>query len=208
MPSQDQVTLSSSTSDTPASGPDADLTARPASPSDVESVPDGGSLVEEPALGDRPESVEEPVDATVASRTPAATPASDMSATEAAVADATSSSDVTPASDVSATDEVAAELSPGDVAIDPVAALWPAGVTEALRERWRDLQLRFVDNPHNAAAEADFLLGEAIETLTSSLANLRGDLANWRSEGGGGDTERLRVAVQGYRGYLDRILSL
>jgi hypothetical protein len=108
---------------------------------------------------------------------------------------------------VSATDEAAAELSPGAVAIDPVAALWPAGAAEALRERWRDLQLRFVDDPHKAAAEADFLVGEAIETLTSSLANLRGDLANWRSEGGG-DTERLRVAVQGYRGFLDRILNL
>jgi hypothetical protein len=205
MPSQ--VTLPPSTSDTPASGPDDDLTARPASLSDVETVPEAGSLVEEPALGDRPESVDEPVDATVPSKTLDVTPASDVSATEAAVADVTPASDVTPVSDVSATDEAVAELSPGDVAIDPVAALWPAEAAEALRERWRDLQLRFVDDPHNAAAEADFLVGEAIETLTSSLASLRGDLANWRSEGGG-DTERLRVAVQGYRGFLDRILGL
>jgi hypothetical protein len=151
----------------------------------VEAVPDAGSLVEEPALGDRPESMVEPVDAAEPSKTRG----------------------VTPASDVSGTDEAVAELSPGDVAIDPVAALWPAEAAEALRERWRELQLRFVDDPQNAAAEADFLVGEAIETLTGSLASLRGDLAHWRSEGDG-DTERLRVAVQGYRGLFDRILGL
>jgi hypothetical protein len=201
MPSQDQATLPPSTSDTPASRPGDDLTARSASPSGVEAVPAAGSLVEEPALGDRPESMVEPADATVPSKTLGVTPASDVSGTDEAVAE------VTPASDVSGTDETVAELSPGDVAIDPVAALWPAEAAEALRERWRDLQLRFVDDPHNAAAEADFLVGEAIETLTGSLASLRGDLAHWRSEGGG-DTERLRVAVRGYRGFLDRILGL
>jgi len=102
-------------------------------------------------------------------------------------------------------DEV--ELSPGDVAREPVADLWPAHAAEALRERWRDLQLRFVEDPHNVAAEADFLVGEAIETLTGSLASLRADLSDWRYEGAG-DTERLRVAVRRYHEFLNRILGL
>jgi hypothetical protein len=99
------------------------------------------------------------------------------------------------------------ELSPGDVAQAPVVGLWPTHAAEALRERWHDLQLRFVDDPHHAAAQADFLVGEAIETLTGSLASVRTDLSDWRSEGAG-DTERLRVAVRRYREFLDRILGL
>jgi hypothetical protein len=88
-----------------------------------------------------------------------------------------------------------------------IAELLPGDAAERLRQRWRDLQLRFVDNPHNVAEEADFLVGEAIEALTGALANTRGDLSRWRSDGTG-DTEQLRLAVQRYREFLDRILTL
>jgi hypothetical protein len=79
----------------------------------VEARPDGGSLLEEPALGDRPESVDEPVPESVDEPVDATVPSKTR--------------DVTPASGVSATEAAVAELWPGDVAIDPVAALWPAG---------------------------------------------------------------------------------
>jgi hypothetical protein len=98
-------------------------------------------------------------------------------------------------------------FAPGDVPVAPVADLWPADVAGGLRVRWREIQLRFLDDPHSAAAEADFLVGEAIETLNASLASLRGDLAGWRSTGGR-DTEELRVAVQRYREFLERVLGL
>jgi hypothetical protein len=99
------------------------------------------------------------------------------------------------------------QLSPGDVEVAPVAELWPAASAEGLRERWRDLQLRFVDDPHGAATEADSLVGEVVETLTAALATQRADLSSWRSAGNG-DTEQLRVAVQRYREFLDRVLGL
>src|ERR1700755_1951249 len=88
-----------------------------------------------------------------------------------------------------------------------IAELLPEDAAERLRERWRELQLRFVDDPHSVAEEADFLVGEAIEALTGVLANTRGDMSRWRGDGAG-DTEALRQAVQRYREFLDRILTL
>ena len=99
------------------------------------------------------------------------------------------------------------ELAPGDVAAEPINQLWPADAANGLRERWREIQLRFLDDPQAAAVDADNLAGEAIEALSGTLSNLRSDLAGWRGEDGA-DTEVLRVAVQRYRQFLDRVLAL
>jgi hypothetical protein len=105
------------------------------------------------------------------------------------------------------TREPVAELSPGDVAAEPVSGLWPSDAADGLRERWREIQLRFLDDPRAATVDADNLIGEAIEALTGTLSTLRSDLAEWRSDEGA-DTEVLRVAVQRYRQFLDRVLSV
>jgi hypothetical protein len=98
---------------------------------------------------------------------------------------------------------------PAEREVDSGAApdLWPTQKMTALRERWQEVQVHFVDDPHDAAAEADSLVGEAIQALFASLDTRRRELAGWRG-GTGADTERLRVAVQGYRGLLDRLLAL
>jgi hypothetical protein len=100
-----------------------------------------------------------------------------------------------------------AEPAPGDVPVPQAARLWPDADGEALRERWRELQSRFVDDPRGAAAEADDLIGEAVERLTAALTEQRQRLGSWRS-GGEFDTEHLRVTVTGYRQFLDRVLSI
>jgi hypothetical protein len=104
-------------------------------------------------------------------------------------------------------DQPAPPAVPTESGPELAAGLWPAGDAQSLRQRWQDLQLRFVDDPRNVAEEADFLVGEAVDTLTASLASLRADLSSWRSEGGG-DTEQLRVAVQRYRQFLNHVLAL
>jgi hypothetical protein len=101
----------------------------------------------------------------------------------------------------------AAELAPGDVPAPPTTTLWAGEDNEALRERWREVQSRFVDDPHGAAAAADDLIGEAVDSITQALAEQRRQLGQWRA-GGDFDTERLRVAVTGYRDFLDRVLSI
>jgi hypothetical protein len=71
------------------------------------------------------------------------------------------------------------------------------------QERWRDVQLRFVDSPKDAAGDAAQLVDEAVEKLTASLRAQRTGLHQDTE-----DTEQLRVQLRGYRDILNRILSL
>lgn len=104
-------------------------------------------------------------------------------------------------------EERAADSLPGAVEAAPVGALWADGAVDGLRERWRALQLRFIDEPRAVAGEADQLVGEAIDSIAASLQQQRQRLGAWQGEGGD-DTERLRAAVRGYRDFLDRLLGL
>ncbi|WP_426506086.1 hypothetical protein ACPPVO_49615 [Dactylosporangium sp. McL0621] len=104
-------------------------------------------------------------------------------------------------------DETPVGSTPGSVDVTAVGAIWADGAADGLRERWRELQLRFIDEPRSVADEADALVGEALDTITNSLQAQRRELANWQNEPGD-DTERLRAAVRGYRDYLDRLLGM
>ncbi|WP_432828404.1 hypothetical protein [Dactylosporangium sp. CA-092794] len=99
-----------------------------------------------------------------------------------------------------------AESRPGGVDVAAVGALWADGSADGLRERWRELQLRFIDDPRSVADEADRLVDEAVGSVTESLQRQRRELAAWQNQEE--DTERLRAAVRGYRDFLDRLLGL
>lgn len=99
------------------------------------------------------------------------------------------------------------DLRPGAVEAVPVGAVWAEGAADGLRERWRELQLRFIDDPRSVAGEADQLITEAVSTVTAALESQRAQLSAWQGEGGD-DTERLRSAVRQYRDFLDRLLGL
>ncbi|MDG4805053.1 hypothetical protein [Micromonospora sp. WMMD980] len=90
---------------------------------------------------------------------------------------------------------------PGDA-----ATLFAADAAQGFRDRWRDVQLRFVDDPKAAVGEAESLVEEAIEALSTALREQRTKLGAWQ-ESGSSDTEQLRVAVRGYRDFLDRVLG-
>jgi hypothetical protein len=87
----------------------------------------------------------------------------------------------------------------------PPLGLWSDGYAQGVRERWRDLQLRFIDDPHSVANEAERVVEETVDALTASLNAFKNDLDAWRS--GPGDTEQLRAAVHRYRDFLDRLLG-
>lgn len=99
------------------------------------------------------------------------------------------------------------EMKPGSVEPAPVAAFWNEADAEGIRNRWRELQLRFIDDPESVAGEAERLVEEAVAGLAAALNQAKQDLGDWR-DGQGGDTERLRAAVRGYRDFLDRLLGL
>ncbi|GAB1692562.1 hypothetical protein [Krasilnikovia sp. M28-CT-15] len=96
--------------------------------------------------------------------------------------------------------EVAPVIAP---AADQPGTLFAAADTQGLQERWRDVQLRFVDSPKEATAEAAALVEEAVDKLTAGLRSRKDSLG-----GESDDTEALRVQLRGYRDILNRILGL
>jgi hypothetical protein len=98
------------------------------------------------------------------------------------------------------------ELMPGDKGPGAVGAIWSMDAANSLRGRWQELQLRFVDDPRGVVTEAQALVDEAVRGLTRALTEQQGELDGWTSAGNG-DTETLRVALQRYREFFDRVLN-
>ncbi|MGS2619048.1 hypothetical protein ACVCAH_31645 [Micromonospora sp. LZ34] len=86
------------------------------------------------------------------------------------------------------------------------ATLFEPDAAQRFRDRWRDVQLRFVDDPRAATGEAQALVDEAIQALASALSAQKSRLGAWQ-DAGSVDTEQLRVAVRQYRDFLDRVLG-
>ncbi|MFB4311397.1 hypothetical protein [Actinomadura sp. GTD37] len=94
----------------------------------------------------------------------------------------------------------------------PAPAAVPDGLfdpaeTERFRERWREVQSAFIDDPGGSVRKADELAAEAVEALGRAIAGHRRTLSDAAEGGGRGDTERLRLALRGYRDLLDRIYA-
>ncbi|MEV1172111.1 hypothetical protein [Nonomuraea sp. NPDC049784] len=100
-----------------------------------------------------------------------------------------------------ASDEAPAHAAPEDVVLfdqDP----------DQVQARWRDLQTSFVDDPGEAVRRADGLVGEVVESLTSSLTSRTDTLrARWK-DADASDTEQLRLALRDYRSVLESLLTL
>lgn len=86
------------------------------------------------------------------------------------------------------------------------ATLFDPGTAQGFRDRWRDVQLRFVDDPKAAAGQAQGLVEEAIHALAAALAEQKNRISGWQDDGSA-DTEQLRQAVRQYRDFLDRVLG-
>jgi hypothetical protein len=100
-------------------------------------------------------------------------------------------------------------LKPGAAPTTPARKLWADADVDGLRARWRDLQLKFIDDPQAVAGEAESLVAEAVDALTAALNARKDELSDWREAGtGGDDTERLRAAVRRYRDLFDQLLGL
>jgi hypothetical protein len=110
-----------------------------------------------------------------------------------------------PAADAAAAGPVG-DLKPGEADTQPVGEVWDDGTRRDLQERWRDIQLRFVDDPGATVGEARTLVDEAVDRYTAALAARRRELESW-GDGSPTDTEVLRAALRRYRDFLDTLLS-
>jgi hypothetical protein len=76
------------------------------------------------------------------------------------------------------------------------------------RQRWRQVQFRFVDDPQGSVAEAADVIAQVTAELEAAIAERQRSLrASW-SEGAPADTETLRATLLRYRAFLDQLTGL
>jgi len=89
---------------------------------------------------------------------------------------------------------------------DAVQLLDPAD-RESMTSRWRDIQADFVDHPQQAMKDADTLVAGLMQQLAQTFAQERAQLEAQWSRGDEVSTEDLRVSLQRYRAFFERLLS-
>jgi len=77
-----------------------------------------------------------------------------------------------------------------------------------LRQRWSDVQAGFVDEPRRSVEHADALVADVLKRLTDSFTSEAASLERQWDRGDGVTTEDLRVTLQRYRSFFDRLLTI
>jgi hypothetical protein len=91
---------------------------------------------------------------------------------------------------------------------DEKTALFSADETKNLRSQWDAVQVGFVDEPRQAVEKADSLVAGAMKRLAEVFADERARLEGQWDRGDSVSTEELRVALQRYRAFFGRLLSV
>jgi hypothetical protein len=85
--------------------------------------------------------------------------------------------------------------------------LLPGELTATFQQRWEEVQTRFVDEPRGAVEDADGLVANLMQQLAEGFAQERERLEAQWGRGEDISTEDLRVALQRYRSFFQRLLS-
>ena len=86
--------------------------------------------------------------------------------------------------------------------------LFPTAELDGLRTRWHAIQTGFVDEPRKAVQEADGLVASAMKRLAEVFAQERSGLEQQWDRGDSVSTEDLRIALQRYRAFFERLLAV
>jgi hypothetical protein len=76
------------------------------------------------------------------------------------------------------------------------------------RSQWSKVQTGFVDEPRRTVEGADKLVAAVMQRLAEGFANERSGLERQWDSGDNVSTEDLRLALQRYRSFFDRLLTL
>ena len=79
---------------------------------------------------------------------------------------------------------------------------------DSFQDRWQTIQTGFVDEPRRSVEQADALVAEAMKRLAAIFAQERQSLESQWGEGTSVSTEELRVALQRYRSFFQRLLTV
>lgn len=98
----------------------------------------------------------------------------------------------------------------GGAPSEPAAAqpIFASAEADELKRSWDAIQANFVDEPRRAVEEADHLVATTMKRLAEMFAEERARLEGQWSKGDDVSTEELRVALQRYRGFFGRLLSV
>jgi thioesterase domain-containing protein len=100
-----------------------------------------------------------------------------------------------------------ARIATMDLPATPKNGLMAAENEEAFRSRWGSIQTGFVDEPSRAVKEADELVAEVMKRLAEVFAQERSRLEEQWARQKEVSTEDLRVVLQRYRSFFDRLLG-
>jgi hypothetical protein len=89
----------------------------------------------------------------------------------------------------------------------PVPLLTEDDIVE-FRSHWNSIQAGFVDEPHTSVVKADSLVADVMEHIAETFAVQRNMLEDRWNHDDNVSTEDLRVALQRYRSFFNRLLSL
>lgn len=76
------------------------------------------------------------------------------------------------------------------------------------RSQWIKIQTCFVDEPRGTVKDADKLVAAVMQRLAEGFANERSALEQQWDRGDNVSTKDLRLALQRYRSFFDRLLNL
>ncbi len=79
--------------------------------------------------------------------------------------------------------------------------------SSSFQRRWEEVQTRFVDEPRGAVQDADGLVANLMKQLAEGFAQERERLEAQWDRGEDISTEDLRIALQRYRSFFQRLLS-
>jgi hypothetical protein len=85
--------------------------------------------------------------------------------------------------------------------------LFEAADRDRFGESWTTIQAAFVDDPRDAVKEADTLVAELMQRLAETFSAERSRLESQWDNDEDVSTEDLRIALQRYRSFFDRLLS-
>src|SRR5690349_2243188 len=87
-------------------------------------------------------------------------------------------------------------------------AMFEENETNDFRSRWQSIQTDFIDDPRRCVERADELVAETMKRLAQIFTDERGRLEQSWDQGDNVSTEDLRLTLQRYRSFFDRLLSV
>jgi hypothetical protein len=93
-------------------------------------------------------------------------------------------------------------------AVSGPTALFSESEMEDFRSQWSKVQTGFVDEPRLTVEGADKLVASVMQRLAEGFATERSGLEKQWDSGDSVSTEDLRIALQRYRSFFDRLLKL